>query len=385
MKAPLCVFVLALSVRLAVLAAAVSLTCPDSYAYLELGSAIRSGQPYLSNVLAGPGGFPADLQRPPGYPLWVAITGNAAPFLQCVLGAALAIGLYAAARRFFGETAGIVAGIAYATDWATIVHTPLFLADHVFAVLVAVAVIATIEARTAWQAAAVGILVAATALTRPSGLLLVPPLAASLWWRLRWQATIYIAAAAICIAPWAARNYHQHGLFALSAIDAVVLRFYTAEGAAGGLDDIAGRVRRLDAEWGQRQLAPVERRKAMNDEALALIAAHPVAAAAQAFLGLLRTCFGTARETAGEMLGRSLPWVVNTLLPLAPILILWALAAAGIQRKPIPLLLAAVTLLFLLSAASPLGYSRFRVHVVPLICLLVGSSAQRAAKVVAAD
>jgi hypothetical protein len=45
----------------------------DSAAYKALAVSLSHGGPYQAHEGAGPGGFPTDLQRPPGYPAFLAL------------------------------------------------------------------------------------------------------------------------------------------------------------------------------------------------------------------------------------------------------------------------------------------------------------------------
>jgi hypothetical protein len=91
-------------------------------------------------------------------------------------------------------------------DGATLISEPLFTA------LALAAVLAALEHRRRpgerrW-AAAVGVLVGLAALTRSTGVILALPLAAALWSRPRsgWSPAIFVACAALVVAPWAVRN-----------------------------------------------------------------------------------------------------------------------------------------------------------------------------------
>src|ERR1700720_1645349 len=65
----LAVFLVGLGVRVLYLNAARSgpLGNPDSPAYEDLAGALKDHGPYSTQYSGGPGGFPADLQRTPGY------------------------------------------------------------------------------------------------------------------------------------------------------------------------------------------------------------------------------------------------------------------------------------------------------------------------------
>src|ERR1035437_4764087 len=70
----LLLFLLALGLRLGYAALVWSgpLGNADSPAYEDLAVKIISSKTYQTNESGGPGGFPPDLQRPPGYPAYLA-------------------------------------------------------------------------------------------------------------------------------------------------------------------------------------------------------------------------------------------------------------------------------------------------------------------------
>lgn len=148
------VFVLALGLRLTYEAFVWNgpLGNADSAAYEDLAVKILRHQPYQTDQSAGPGGFPSDLQRPPGYPVFLAAvnihaaTTNAmskhrSSLAQCILGAAFATVLAWLAATLTSPWIGILAGCFYAADWVTIVHTPMVLSETVFAVVLGSAVL----------------------------------------------------------------------------------------------------------------------------------------------------------------------------------------------------------------------------------------------------
>src|SRR5260370_10821222 len=95
---PIALLILALTLRLGYLA--VVWTGPlgnaDSEAYKALAVSLWHGGPYQAQESAGPGGFPTDLQRPPGYPVFLAlvnapraVSNRRTSIVQCVAGARL--------------------------------------------------------------------------------------------------------------------------------------------------------------------------------------------------------------------------------------------------------------------------------------------------------
>jgi hypothetical protein len=108
----------------------------DSIAYEELAQKLLSHQPYSTTAKTGPGGFPGDLQRPPGYPAFLAavalLLGPSrvhTALVQCVLSGAFAVVLAVLVAAFATELTGLLAGLLYSIDWATIIHVPLAMAD----------------------------------------------------------------------------------------------------------------------------------------------------------------------------------------------------------------------------------------------------------------
>jgi hypothetical protein len=161
--------------------------------------------------------------RPPLWPVALGATyalaahlpiarWTAGRLLQALIGVAIVALIGAIAARLWGSGTGVVATALAAgflplvLDGATLISEPLFTA------LALGAVLAALEHRRRpgerrW-AAAVGVLVGLATLTRSTGVILALPLAAALWSRPRWGWTpaIFVACAALVVAPWAVRN-----------------------------------------------------------------------------------------------------------------------------------------------------------------------------------
>lgn len=398
----LAIFVLALGVRLAYLnvAKAGPLGDDDSPAYQALGEAIKNGS-YTSDAANAnpgtPGGFPADLQRPPGYPVLLAlqnpfgeITRFQTALVQSIVGALFAAFLALVVGRLISIPVGLLSGLFYALDWITIVHTPRVQADMMLAVVLTAAVLAygfyLYRRHLAWLVAA-GLLMGAAALIKPAAqVVVIAFILASLFQPARRSVgLLFLAVYIACVAPWMLRNLQTHGLFSLSEAGTVVLCFYTAQAAQDErLDEnyaMTIRVEELRAEWNRKSLSPPERKRLMREEAFAVLknAETWPRILKQAMKGVVRTAIGPGREsTLAAIGGGGLSTTLRyTVLPLAQVLLLWALAALGVfvalRKKLLPLPVAILflgALLFtLLPNASPVGYSRYRVHFVPLLCI----------------
>jgi hypothetical protein len=110
----------------------------DSEEYEDLASKFTEHQAYVGGV--GIVGFPVDLQRPPGYPFFLALVRSrfgigrtSVAVVQCVLDSLFAPLVAMAGALLINDFAGLVAGFVYAADWATIIYAPSTLADSVLA------------------------------------------------------------------------------------------------------------------------------------------------------------------------------------------------------------------------------------------------------------
>lgn len=400
------VFVLALGLRLTYEAFVWNgpLGNADSAAYEDLAVKILRHQPYQTNQSAGPGGFPSDLQRPPGYPVFLAAvnihaaTANAmskhrSSLAQCILGAAFATVLAWLAATLTSPWIGILAGCFYAADWVTIVHTPMVLSETVFAVVLGSAVLiyalALSQNRHSLYLTA-GVFLGLAALVKPAAQVVV--VAFLIAWAcrkpLRLSGLLFLATYLACVLPWMVRNETKYGVFTLSQLGTATVYFYSAEGSLHvyPLQDLAGTritadVDNLDREWRAQPLTPKERTRRMTDEAARIIASHPLAVVRQATIGFVRTSLGTASVTAANSLNAPPGRVVRVLLNVLPFIqncMLWALAifacfTAVFLRLEIRVLLVASVLCILAPAASPLAHSRFRVPAMPEICVLAAA------------
>lgn len=379
-------------------ACAGNLTTPDTPAYEDLARAVRTGVAYSSPLAGGPGGFPADLQRPPGYPVFLALVSglghdrSRVAWVQAALTGALAAAIVVFGTPVVGGRAAVVAGCLFATDWVSIVHAPLVMADALYSLLMALAVLAALAAcgQRRWLALGpAGILFGLAALTKPAAQLVVLAVAGvALLERgigLRKVAVLGLAYLVV-VGPWMARNRSVHGVADLSAIGTSALYFYTALGAEEGVGGDPGQmnaaVNRADAAWQSLAIPAGARRARMQSEAWRSIARAWPRVVLQSALGLARTALGTAPETVRRILEKPEWGAWLALVPLVQVGLLWALALLGlwsglVSRDLRVLLLGAAVVAILLPAASPLGYSRYRVPAVPLLALLGGVGLSR--------
>ena len=400
------IFVLALSLRVGYEALVWNgpLGNADSAAYGDLAASIAHHQPYHTKQSTGPGGFPPDMQRPPGYPAFLAainfcsatattISHHRSSLAQCILGAAFSALLAWLVATLTSTWIGLLAGCFYATDWVTIVYTPLVISETVYTVMLGSAVLIYALALSRYRYSlylAAGALLGGAALVKPAAQVVVA--AFLIGWAcrrpIRLSGLLFLVTYLACVLPWMMRNEAEYGVFTLSEIGTANLYFYTAEGSRHSypVQDLAGNqinadVTNLDRAWRAQALTPNERTRQMRHEAMQIIRSHWPTVLRQAMLGFVRTALGTGSVTAADsmnvMPGRAARVLLNV-LPLAQACVLWALAilaffAVGFLRWEYRVLLMATIFCVLLPAAAPSAQSRFRVPAVPEICALAAA------------
>lgn len=168
--------------------------------------------------------------------------------VQSLLGATAVWLTGLAGARLFGRRAGIVAAVLLALARFSIFYTPFLLMATLqafwMALLVYLAVVAWQRPRW-WRWLLVALVASAATLTRGNALLLVPGLLALLAWRHRRQPVLAVALTVGFLAvvylpqlPFSLRNYHHYGRWTgpSSAMDAVLALGNTPEAPPGGLE-----------------------------------------------------------------------------------------------------------------------------------------------------
>jgi 4-amino-4-deoxy-L-arabinose transferase-like glycosyltransferase len=377
-----------------------ALVVGDSPDFIRLARALGQGHGYaVPGVTVG--GFPLDLNRPPGYPLLLVaanLGGHISPqrsaLVQVVLGAVFAGGVTYVVSRWLGALTGVAAGVMLAIDFSTILNTPLILSDELYAMLFAIgiALVARALVTRGWRVAvAGGLVLGAAALTKPIGLFAVPVVLIAILAapRRTWRIGLAcLVAFAVVTVPWAVRNHSEHGVFTLSTISSVNLYVYTvpplthggwlySTGAPSGATSPANAaVRRIEDG---RHLSTAQLSAAMSSGARRAIIHHFPKFVVQELYGALHVMFGTGKETLVTSTGdAALPSLITSWLPLAQILVMWALAAWGviagwrdrrIDRSVLVLLVAGIALM-VLAAGGPVGYGRYRLPATPPECAL---------------
>jgi hypothetical protein len=182
----------------------------------------------------------ASAVRPPGYPLFLMLSGllpgrleAAAIVVQLIAGAALCAALVFFAWPLFGRLASICAGLLLALTAPFISIESQLLADMLFGLLATVAAAllaaAALDERDRWRLRwllASGLVIGCATYVTPVGhaLVLAPLLPLALATR-SWRATltggaIVLAVVALLTVPWMLRNDARYGSFTMSTRDA---------------------------------------------------------------------------------------------------------------------------------------------------------------------
>ena len=166
--------------------------------------------------------------RAPGFPCllagvyWITGVNNflAARLVQCLIGAALALVVFALARRLADDSSALVAAFLVALYPNVLYYTIHFSSEPLFTLLLTITVLVLLDAvehhRLACYGGA-GLALGLAALTRPIGLYFAPLFALAVVWssRREWRhvlsgLTLFAIGMAMVIAPWSVRNYRVH-------------------------------------------------------------------------------------------------------------------------------------------------------------------------------
>ena len=415
----LAVFVVALTLRLVVLAVAVFgpgrvLWLPDSLEYDLLGRNLAL-HGVFSRSPAPP--FAPDYQRTPLFPLQVTLAyllaggrpGVAATLTvaaNAVLGALTAALLVPLGAVLGARRAGLWAGLLLAVDLTSIVYSAMLLSEELFALLLVGALLALARyagAPGAWPAALAGAALGLATLTRPIGILLPLVFAPCFFLAqgrrglpsaLRDLALCGLVMGAI-VAPWSLRARAagvDDATATQAAINAYFHRGVLIEAARTGRDpedvraelEAAFEREAADGGWSERQRVEV-----MRERAARLIEGHRLLYLRLQLRGMLQLLgpetdalfdlAGLRRPADAPHEGPSRP-VRETwrLLGMGQLALVYALAARGalaLVRDRAPrrwaiLALLALPLAYFVVVSGPEAYARFRVPAMPEVVLL---------------
>jgi len=214
----------------------------DSFTYLEVASLWLDGHGVTGTLASN-----ADLERPPGYPVFLAsvfaVAGENLPlvvFFQLIMGAGVC-GLLYLMGRLISPGVGYGAALIYALMPDVVLWAMAILSDTLFTLLVTASLACLLWAlrgRRILLFLLSGLLLGVAALTRPIGLAILPIWAIFLLVRaargpdgrraILLRSLLFVGAALLPIVLWSYRNFVIHGIFTVSPINSAKLGRYDA-------------------------------------------------------------------------------------------------------------------------------------------------------------
>jgi 4-amino-4-deoxy-L-arabinose transferase-like glycosyltransferase len=320
----------------------------DSIGYIRLAEGLTGGCGFAPRFDESCG--PAELERTPGYPLFLAAMPSlrSALIVQDVLGAGICFLIALFAWHRWGLLAGLLAESLLGFDIPSIVNGNLVLSDTLFTSLITSAILlqlisickAKLEGRGVAFLLGAGLLLGIAALVRPVGQVLIveAPIPFVLFPHASLRKRVVLMFLALCLPSiivlgWSYRNYERRGIWTFSSIGAVnlyayrgagVLAYETGRGFGEVQAELIRSVPRIEAfkssdvftktftgdpqyvdqsddTWSNTFDAdPPE----MERLAARILLDHPVVAAVTTLKGFLRNCFWVQRlALSGFLLG----------------------------------------------------------------------------------
>ncbi len=367
----------------------------------------------------------ADVSRPPGYPLFMAMMPGLRTVLviQAFLGAALCIWLGWFVSTRWGSGAGLMAAALLATDIPSIVYGAMIMSEALFQFLLTGAILLQLSAiiadelnaRTAAKVFAAAGLLAAAAMIRPTGVFLplFAPLPFLLMKSVSWPRALAFGCLAFAIPiavmlAWTARNQRVAGVRTTDTDSAGILYYYDAAGVLSyathrDFFTVENELHRDVDSGGNNSISVSAKPVGMVRKSIQIFFRHPIATVIVMGRGFLLVSTVPDRNELNEMIGThgagpfGLPPSADILIrvrstlhsPLLTMLVLlqlvvtlfvWTGVGQAILRdgahskgeaslRWIPFSLA---LLMLVCAAGPDAQARFRVPAVPFLAMLAG-------------
>ena len=390
------VFVVALAVRLSVLAVMLPQLKPDQNPdyYRELGRNILAGKGF---VAAAPDGRELpNINRPPGYPLFLAglmaVTGDRLGVLlaaNCVL-AALACGVTVVlAARWLPWRGAAIAGLIAALDPNSVLRCCLVMTEMLFTLLVLAGVCVLVWRREkTWAWGLVGVLWGLAALCRAIAVMLpLVAVAAALLWRVRWRTVgLLLVGFAPLIGLWMARNAAVTGQWFYSSSG----QWFLVSGWAANeearqtgvpvevvQERLLARMGTMEFFGGPEQYAHMQR--ARREVVGATVRAAPWRLACNLARGVGQTLLGPGRRNLEKFVREPRPargWWPPVYTGLLAVLLLAAAWGAVWSWRQTGLLVV-LAAYFVLLSATPLGNSRFRYPAVPMLAVLAVAGVEK--------
>jgi hypothetical protein len=407
----------------------------DSGRYLLLAKSLMAGEFSLNGVpwrYTARLDIP-EIFRSPGYPLFLLACTYAGHlelitvFVQIALSCLTVYLVFMIGRQLFDETTGFCGALLYAAEPLSIMYCSQILTETLFATLTMLYLfyfLRLMQTGSYLHATVAALFVAAATYVRPVGYFL--PLVSTLailgaWLFKRVSAKIFLPVVFFLLVamglmlPWQVRNYQCSGVFSFSSLPVCVSYWdYRPAVAAmvqqSSLSDVKTDQYHL---WDTKSIdkwSQLEQCEFMKQEAAEILISHPLEST-KFFLGrFFGTLFnpgsnnflylfgtgevsqeimdfyigpgsvsrgGGALSTRLALLGNlPLPVVVSYGLLGALLLMTYAMAIFGLSSRAVFRRIDTIMILsagfYLLLATGPVGYSRFRHPVMPLICIFAG-------------
>jgi 4-amino-4-deoxy-L-arabinose transferase-like glycosyltransferase len=367
---------------------------PDSVEYDRLGWNLAAHRVYsLEDSAAGA----PDLTRTPVYPLFVAgcyfLAGHsptAAVLVQIGCAAATTALLWLMGRRFLPAPAAAASAVFLALDPLLVQYATLLLSETVFSLVFVGSLycLLTYLQKPGWRwASAAALLTGLAILCRPIAVLwpgaLLPGFILLAWqqhgWRPLGHYVLILGGSAAVVAPWVVRNQLVAGLPVLTTVPGINLYYHRAAVLVAqqqGISVDEARVlleKRLRQASERDQLSPSQEYRLMERRGQEIIAAAPGQYVHAHQRAMLKMFLPSPDDPVPGLSLSATYWLEVVFLALVYPLALVGLIA-GLRRpgRWSILLLGAVPVYFAL-LSGPEAYERFRIPVMPAVCLLAGN------------
>ena len=376
---------------------------PDSASYTEFAQQIAD---------RGLFELEPNLGRPPGYPLFLTIvycvsnTPLATAFVQILLSLVVAALVVWLAHKIASVNgwlqplrAALIAGVLFATDSVSSAYTCLILSESLFTLLVTLEIAALLgwahgafhriryvsgsSGSVLWPALA-GLIAGFNAMVRPIGILFALAQLPYFWLKrgsLPWVRCAALLLGVSCLLPaiWIVRNEQQVGVYAMTELNSMSLYYYRAVGVLAEVEEkpfgeVQQRVTGDFEEEARREGWGIEERiRQRMDRAWPILLGHPLVTAKITLKGLATMLLGPGNRLFKGFFGEGLRARVAigwSFLHLAVVYGLLLFALVKRWRSADVWLLILSLAYFCCLSAGPEVYSRFRVPIMPILCVL---------------
>lgn len=368
----------------------------DSIEYVRLARNLAGGHGFSQSVTAP---YEPDVRRTPVYPSVLAtvlLVPGAGTRAAAIAGIVISVLTVLATFRFGqalgGAAAGWWAAAVLSLDLTSAAYAGQILTEPLFTLLLVLSFLPLVDLPRSDSATAgavkAGTLSGLAALCRPIAVLAFVALAPACRLRSGTKTTaarLLVMAAAMAgalMTGWALRNYRASGTATVSSVAATNMYFHRAAHVEAYLQ--RRRVEDLRDEW-QRDFSArsaswseAERQRWMNDHGRGVVLEHPFVYAWVAARSAVRMLtpdhiiLSSLTDGYGGAVFRALRgmgWI--------QLAIVYALAAAGARRlwrlSPLRALVVAAPILYFVLIGGPEMYPRFRVPIMPFICVFAGA------------